>query len=85
MKYTSIPAITGKQLIRLLKRDRWIVRRKAKHGISLTKNIGDRTLVTVIPDTRASLDKGTLMAILSIKQTRLGKKGLLRLINKYGI
>lgn len=85
MKYTSIPAITGKQLIRLLKRDGWVVRRKAKHGVSLTRNIGDRTLVTVIPDTRASLDKGTLMAILSIKQTCIGRKGLLKLINKYGI
>lgn len=85
MKYTSIPAVTGKQLIKLLKKDGWVVGRKAKHGISLTKNIGDRTLVTVIPDTRASLDKGTLMAILNIKQTRLGKKGLLKLINRYGI
>ena len=85
MRYTSIPAVTGKQLIRLLKKGGWVVRRKAWHGISLTKSTGDRTLVIVVPDTRASLDRGTLMAILSSKQTRLGKKGLLKLLNKYGI
>ncbi|OYD14297.1 hypothetical protein CH333_08185 [candidate division WOR-3 bacterium JGI_Cruoil_03_44_89] len=85
MKYTRTPAITGKQLIRLLKKDGWIVARKARHGISLTKYIGGRNKVTVIPDTRASLDTGTLMAILGNKQTSLGKKGLLKLINKHGI
>ncbi|GAH04432.1 unnamed protein product [marine sediment metagenome] len=85
MKYTKIPAITGKQLIRLLKKDDWCVKRKAKHGIAVTKYIGDRNRVTVIPNTRASLDIGTLMAILGSKQTNIGKRGLLRLINKYGL
>jgi ABC-type nitrate/sulfonate/bicarbonate transport system ATPase subunit len=41
--------------------------------------------VTVIPDTRASLDEGTLAAILGSKQTGIGKKGLLNLINKFGL
>ncbi|PIP13799.1 MAG: hypothetical protein COT45_02960 [bacterium (Candidatus Stahlbacteria) CG08_land_8_20_14_0_20_40_26] len=85
MKYTKLPAITGKQLIRLLEKDGWKENRKATHGISLTKKVGDRILVTVIPDTKASLPKATLMAILSEKQTGLGKKGLLELLNKYGI
>ena len=85
MKYTKIPAITGKQLIRLLRKDGWVVGRRATHGISLTKNIGDRTIVTVIPDTRASLDTGTLGAIIGPKQTRLGKKRSLKLLNKYGL
>jgi len=83
LKYTSLPAITGKELIGILKRDGWQVGRKATHGISLTKYIGDRTRVTVIPDTRASLDRGTLMAILGNKQTGLGRKGLLRLLGKH--
>ena len=85
MKYTTIPAITGKQLIKLLQKDGWQVGRKATHGITLTKRIGDRTLVTYIQDTTASLPEGTLGAILGVKQTRLHKKGLLALINKYGI
>jgi len=85
MKYTRAPAITGKQLISLLKKDKWIDGRKAKHGISLTKHIGNRNRVTVIPNTTMSLDTGTLMAILGIKQTGLRKKGLLKIINQHGI
>lgn len=85
MKYTALPAITGKQLIRLLEKDGWKHGSKATHGITLTKNIGDRTIVTFVPDTKASLPKGTLMDILSKKQTRLGKRGLLDILNKYGI
>lgn len=83
--YTKVPAITGKQLIKLFQKDGWLVGRKAHHGLSLTKFTGDHTKVTFIPDTRASLDTGTLGAILGVKQTGLGKKGLLELLNKYSI
>lgn len=83
--YTAIPAITGKQLINLLKKDRWEGGRRAAHGISLTKRIGQRTRVTVVPHTRASLPRGTLQAILGPKQTGIGRRGLLELLNKYGI
>lgn len=79
------PALTGKQPIRLLKKDGWVVGRKARHGLSMTKSFGDHTKVTIIPDTSASLDEGTLGAILGVKQTCLGKSGLLKLISKYGI
>jgi len=85
LKYTTIPAITGKQFIRLLLKDGWVEKRRGTHGISLAKKIGYRTVVTDIPDKRASLPKGTLMGLLSRKQTRLGKKGLLKLINKHGL
>ena len=86
MKYTTVPAITGKQLIKLLQKDGWIIQRKTKHGVSLIKRVGNRTLTTVIQDTAASLPKGTLSDILGPQQTRIGgKKGLLKLINKYGI
>ena len=83
--YTKVPAITGKQLIRLLKKDGWTEGGRTRHGISLTKHISGRTKVTVIPDTNASLPNGTLSAILGIKQTGIGKGGLLKLLNKYGI
>jgi len=83
--YTSIPAITGKQLIKLLQKDRWVVGRRTNHGISLTKPTGKRIKVTVVPDTRASLPIGTLQKILGVKQTGIGKKGLLDLLNKYGV
>ena len=84
-KYTKLPAITGKQLSKLLKKDRWTVGRKTKHGIALTKAFPNRTRVTVVPDTRASLPEGTLQDILGTDQTGIGKRGLLGLINKYGI
>ena len=83
--YTTIPAITGKQLIKLLRKDGWEVKGKTNHGIALTKHIGDRTRVTITPDTRASLPKGTLAAIPRPLQTGIGRKGLLSLLNKYGI
>jgi len=60
---SSIPAISGKQFIKLLQKDGWVPGRKAKHGRTLTKAFGDRTRVTFIPDTNASLDPGTLAAI----------------------
>jgi hypothetical protein len=52
MPYSKLPAITGKQLIRLRS--------------------------TPIAD-------GTLSAILGTQQSCIGKKGLLDLVNKYGL
>ena len=84
-KYTQVPALSGKQLIRLLRKDEWILKGRTRHGAALAKHFGDRTKVTVIPDTNASLDDGTLAAILGVKQTGIGKKGLLDLVNKFGL
>ncbi len=83
--YTKIPPLSGKQLIKLLRKDGWAVGRKTKHGITLTKPFEDQTRVTFVPDTRAILPIGTLMAILGYKQTGLRRRGLLKIINKYGI
>jgi predicted RNA binding protein YcfA (HicA-like mRNA interferase family) len=84
-KYTRVPALSGKQLIRLLQKDEWILKGRTRHGVALSKRFGDRTRVTVIPYTNASLDDGTLAAILGVKQTGIGKKGLLDLVNKFGL
>lgn len=81
----ELPAITGIQLIKLLRKDSWTPGRRAKHGICLTKKFGDITRVTFIPETRESLPEGTLSAILSSKQTGIGRAGLRKLIEKYGI
>lgn len=85
MKYTTIPSVSGKQLIKLLKKDGWEEVRNATHGISMKKWIIDRYLVTIIPNTSASLPIDTLMDILSVKQTCISKKGLIKLLNKYGL
>ena len=83
MRYQKIPALTGLELIKLLRKEGWIEHRQATHGLALIKRIGNRTRVTVVPKTKGNLPTGTLMAILGQKQTGLGKKGLLRLLNKY--
>ncbi len=83
----DLPAITGFQLIRLLELDGWQRGRGGRHGQALYKFVEreGRTLVTVVPRTRASLPKGTLAGILSVKQTRLGRDGLGALIRKHGL
>ncbi len=81
----KLPRITGKQLIRLAVKDGWVVRRRARHGVALSKKFTDRTRVTVIPDSRAELDGGTLSAIIGHKQMGIGRQGLLELIDRYGL
>jgi predicted RNA binding protein YcfA (HicA-like mRNA interferase family) len=81
----KLPAITGPELIALLVKDGWEVRRYATHGRTLTKyneNTGI-TLVTFIPTKTRPLPSGTLHSILGPKQTGLGRKGLLALIIKF--
>jgi predicted RNA binding protein YcfA (HicA-like mRNA interferase family) len=83
LKYQKIPALNGFELIKLLKKDGWVEHRKTTHGIALEKRVCDRTRVTIVPKTRATLPTGTLMAILGEKQTGLGRLGLLQLLCKY--
>jgi hypothetical protein len=75
--------ISGKKLITLSVKDGWVIKRRTRHGVALAKIFGDKTRVTVIPDTRAPLDEGTLAAIIGPKQMAIGKKGLAELIEKY--
>ena len=70
-------AISGKQLIKLLQRDGWVVGRKTNHGLSLSKMGEDgHKRVTIIPDKGGSLPPGTLAAILGPLQTGIGREGL---------
>ena len=83
----DVPAITGFQLIRLLERDGWQRGRRGTHGQALYRYSPSerRTRATVVPRTRASLPRGTLGGILSVKQTGLGRAGLAALIRKHGL
>jgi len=83
LRYQKIPALTGLELMKLLKKDGWIEHRQTTHGIALIKRVKNRTRVTIVPKSRATLPKGTLMAILGNKQMDLGKKGLLGILNKF--
>ncbi|MHB8104306.1 MAG: type II toxin-antitoxin system HicA family toxin [Dehalococcoidales bacterium] len=81
----KLPRIRGKRLINLIRKDGWIIKHRATHGVALSKKYGDRNRVTVIPDSRAELDEGTLSAIIGPKQMGIGKEGLFKLIDRYGV
>jgi len=83
-QYRKLPAITGNQLVTLLMKDGWKNCGQKTHGIGLAKKVGNRTLVTVVPINRILVDF-VLSSILGPKQTCIGKKGLLELVNKYGL
>lgn len=81
----GLPAITGNQVIKLLKKDGWAEGKRGKHGLTLTKKFGDRTRVTTVPTKDDSLPIGTLSHILGTQQTQIGKDGLKDLIEKHGL
>jgi len=80
----GLPAISRVDLIHLLEQDGWKIGRKATHGVSLSKAYPSGVRVTVVPTRTRSLPTGTLRAILSVKQTGLGRRGLQRLLETYG-
>ena len=83
---SPLRAVTGIQLIKLLIKDGWIVKRRTNHEVSLAKKFNNRVRVTIIPTKKnQSLPSGTLGSILGPKQTNIGREGLRNLINKYGI
>ncbi|HEX7318788.1 MAG TPA: hypothetical protein VF399_00320 [bacterium] len=84
-KYTTVPAITPNQLIKLLCLGEWVEHRRSKDGVCIKRKIGKHWQVAFIPIHDAVLDSGTLHAILGTKQTGIGRKGLLDLLNKYGL
>ena len=81
----KIPAITGNQLIKLLKKDGWEPFGGRGSHLKLKKTFNDRTRVTVIVQTNESLPKGTLAKILNRQQTNIGIDGLIRLIDLHGL
>lgn len=82
-----MPTISGRQLASLLRQDGWTEGRRTTHGIFFSKLFpGERIpRTTIIPDKTIPLLRGTLGAILSGKQTGLGREGLAELASKYGM
>ena len=80
----DLPTLTGRELYRILLADGWQPIRRSNHGEFLIKRFGDRTRTTVIKNTGQDIPRGTLAAILSPRQTGLGRDGLLRLIERHG-
>lgn len=71
--------------MRLLELDGWTRGGRRTHGVFYYKHFpGERfPRSTVIPDKSDSLPSTTLGAILSVKQTGLGRTGLQELVDKY--
>lgn len=83
-KYRKIPALSGKQLIRLFQRAGGEIIRKTKHGIAVSMYVKGVKKIAIVPDTSEPLPNGTLTAILGPDQTNLRRKGLRELLEKYG-
>lgn len=81
----ALPAISGNQLIKLLKKDGWEESGHNNHVVKLRKKFPDRTRCTVIQPIDDSLRPGTLSAILGVKQTDIGRDGLEKLIEVHGV
>jgi len=81
----QLPAISGRQLMKLLRRDGWTQHRSSRHGIVYYKQFPSGKRVTIIPNVSKSLPPGTLSDILGQRQTGLGRAGLVRLVKKYGL
>lgn len=76
------PPITGPQLIWLFEQDGWVQDGQRTHGVAMTK---PGRYPVIIPAKKRELADTTLGQILSVKQSGLGKKGLMRLIEKHGL
>ena len=75
----GFPAISGNELIKVLtQKGGWKKGRHSTHGLTITKKVGERTLVTFIPTKNDSLPKGTLAAIL--RECRLTKEDIQKLL-----
>lgn len=82
----SLPAITGYQLIRLLKLDGWVPVRDSREGVVFHRRYEDGTFrSTVVGRKRRPLTDGVLAAILGPRQTGIGRDGLRTLIQEHGL
>ena len=74
-----LPVISGKDLIRLLSKDGFVVESQRGSHVTLKKRIGQRVIVTTVPLHR-ELDTGTLSGIL--KQAEIRREQFFRLLGK---
>ena len=75
--------ITGRELMALLEKDGWVRGGMRTHGVFYSKLFPEeaRPRSTVVPDISTPLRPSTLGAILSVKQTGIGRTGLQALID----
>jgi predicted RNA binding protein YcfA (HicA-like mRNA interferase family) len=85
----GLPAITPKQLVRILEQEGWEEKGQSTHGKAYVKfdETINRTRVTTIQTKKPnkSIPASTLHLILSPAQTNIGRTGLAKLIKKHGL
>ena len=83
----ELPTVTGRQLIRLLRKDGWDEKPdRTREGVFMFKRDASGVYrSTTISAKRNELKPGTLAAILGPQQTNIGREGLLELINRHGL
>lgn len=79
----DLPAISPKVLIKILENEGWQIKRRANHGLAMAKFFEGKNYITIIPTKDKSIPKGTLMAILGPKQTKIGRDRFLELYKTY--
>lgn len=82
---SDIPALSSRQFIRLLKKEGWVEAGRRTHGLALVKKFDGMTKVALDPENRNPLAQSVLGAILSVKQTGIGRGGLKTMIKKHGL
>ncbi|MCY4522131.1 MAG: hypothetical protein OXC13_15310 [Caldilineaceae bacterium] len=83
MSSASLPALTDRQLCRLLELEGWEYGRTSQHGFFMRKRDAQGYRHAVIPD--KPLPKRLLGRILSSKQSGIGRNGLRTMIDKHGL
>jgi predicted RNA binding protein YcfA (HicA-like mRNA interferase family) len=79
----DLPAINPKDLIKILEIEGWQIKRRANHGLAMAKYFDGKNHITIIPTKDKSMPKGTLMAILGMKQTQIGREHFLELYKAF--
>ncbi len=75
----DLPAINPKDLIKIFENEGWQIQRRANHDLAMSKYFNGKNHITIIPMKDKSMPKRTLMAILGIKQTQIGRERFLEL------
>ncbi len=70
----------------VLRREGWTERRRGPHGLIFSKYEGGEFLSACVPlHDNKEIPERTLGQILSVKQTRWGKRGLQERLKKHGL
>ena len=81
----KLPALTCRQVLKLLLAEGWERKRNTRHAVLLQKRFPDGTKIAFVKDSRAIIPPPVLSDILGPKQTGIGRDGLRRLIERYGL